>query len=149
VPAVTILGGVVGVLAAQRYYGDVPTSASLAVYLGVTVILGVVRLIVWAWLLAVVSRGAMAGEGPPGGWVFATIGAAAVLISLVLVNLTGAIDLPSQDVATWLGYVIVVAYAAGNVLLLLAFVVGLPDLADDDELDDDVGGEVFERRTAR
>jgi hypothetical protein len=138
VPAVTILGAVVGVLAAQRYYGDVPASPALAIYLGATVILGVVRLIVWAWLLTVTARGVMAGEVPPGGWLLATLGAAAVLASLVLVNLTGAIDLPSEDVATWLGYVIVVGYAAGNVILLLAFALGLPELPDDDEDDLDI-----------
>ena len=71
----------------------------------------------------------MAGEGPSGGWALAAIGAAAVLVSLVVLNVTGAVDLPSADVANVVSYLIVIAYAAGNVLLLLAFVMGLPDLA--------------------
>ena len=68
-----------------------------------------------------------------------------MLVSLVVLNVTGAVDLPSADVANVVSYLIVIAYAAGNVLLLLAFVLGLPDLADaDDTWDDD--GEAFVRR---
>ena len=59
--------------------------------------------------------------------------------------MTGAVDLPSADVANVVSYLIVIAYAAGNVLLLLAFVLGLPALPDaDDRWDDD--GEGFDRR---
>jgi hypothetical protein len=137
VPAATIFGGVAGVLAAERFYGDAPMSPLLAIYLATTVVLGAIRLVVWANLLAVATRGAMAGEEPSGGWLLGTLGAAAVAFSLVLVNMNNILDLPSQDAATWLGYVIVVGYAVGNVVLLAAFAIGLPLIpgSEDDDVD--------------
>lgn len=136
VPAATIFAAVAGVLAVAQFYGDVAMSFTLAIYLGSTVVLGVVRLVVWANLLAVGLRGSTAGEDPSGGWVAATLGAAAVAAALVLVNLSNLIAMPSQDAATWYGYLIVAGYAAGNALVLLAFAVGLPVLGDDGEDDD-------------
>ncbi len=144
VPVVTIFGTVVGVLAAERFYGDAPMSPFLAAYLAATIIFGVVRLIVWAYLLSVGVRGALAGEDPRPGWTLVTFGAALVLISLVLVNVTNTIDLPTETVAAWVGYAIVVGYALGNVLVLAAFTVGLPELdgyEDEDEDEDEDAGD--------
>ncbi len=146
VPTVTVIAGVVGVVAAGRAFGDLPMTPSLAIYLGATIVLSVVRVIVWAYLLAVTTRGAMAGEAPAGGWALAAVGAAAVLVSLVVLNVTGALDLPTADVANVVSYGIVVAYAAGNLLLLLAFVLGLPDLSDADDTWDDDAGRTVSRR---
>ena len=42
-----------GVVAAGRAFGDLPMTPSLALYLGTTIVLSVVRVIVWAYLLAV------------------------------------------------------------------------------------------------
>ena len=137
VPLATIFGAVVGVLAAARFYGDVAMSPTLAIYLGATIVLSVVRLVVWANLLGVGVRGSTAGEAPSAGWVAATLGAAAVVVALVLVNLSNVVDLPSEDAATWYGYAIVVGYAVGNALLLLAFAIGLPALDDDADDDED------------
>jgi hypothetical protein len=138
VPAATIFGGIAGVLAAERFYGDAPMSPVLAIYLATTVILGAIRLVVWANLLAVAGRGAMAGEDPRSGWLLGTLGAAAVAFSLVLVNMNNILELPSEDAATWLGYVIVVGYAVGNLVLLAAFAIGLPLIrgSEDDDVDD-------------
>jgi hypothetical protein len=143
VPAATIFGSLVGVVAAELYFGDAPMSPILAIYLAATIILGVVRVVMWAALLAVGARGAAAGEDPQSGWILVTLGAATVLVSLVLLNLTNVIDLPSEDIATWLGYVIAVAYAVGNLLLLLAFVAGLPAMP---ETEDDDAVETASRR---
>jgi hypothetical protein len=145
VPAAVVFCGLIGVLDAEKIFGDVPMSPTLAIYLAATIILGALRLAVWAYLLAVTARGSAAGEDPAIGWILAMFGTAAVAISLVLVNLNDVVDLPSEDAATWLGYVIVVGYAIGNVVLLLAFAAGLPALADAD--DDD--GEGFEDGPSR
>jgi hypothetical protein len=140
VPAAAIFGGYVGVLAADVFLGDAPMSPPMAIYLAATVVLGALRLVVWAYLLAVAARGATAGEDPTSGWSLAALAAATVTVSLMLVNLNNVLDLPSEDVATWLGYVIVVGYAVGNVLLLVAFAAGLPVLpgSEDDDDDDEV-----------
>jgi hypothetical protein len=139
VPAAAIVGGFAGVLAAERFYADDPMSPTLAIFLGATIILSALRMVVWAYLLVVAARGATAGEDPPSGWILATLGAAMVAFSLVLVNVSNMLDLPSEDAATWLGYVIVVGYAIGNLVVLLAFASGLPVVPgseDDDDFDD-------------
>jgi len=46
VPAVTVIVSVVGVTAAGRAFGDLPMTPSLALYLGTTIVLSVVRVIV-------------------------------------------------------------------------------------------------------
>ena len=56
VPVATVFGTVVGVLAVSRIqFGDTPMTPSLAIYLASSVILGVVRVVVWACLASVVD----------------------------------------------------------------------------------------------
>src|SRR4051812_8268713 len=153
VPVATVFATVVGVLAVARIdFGGTPMTPPLAIYLASSVILGVVRIVIWAFLSAVVTRGWLEGEEPRSGWALASIGTWLVLLTLLIVNLTGVIEVPEGTVGTGLGYVIVSAYAVGHLLLLFAFLVGLPmievagtaddaDDADDDGLEDDEGDE--------
>ena len=137
VPAAAVFGGLIGVIDAQNLYAEAPIAPSLVVYIAATIILGALRLIVWAYLVAITARGAVAGEEPHGGWILATIGAATVTVALVLVNLNNVLDFPSEDAATLFGYVTVVGYAVGNVVLLAAFASGLPLIpgSEDDDVD--------------
>ena len=58
VPVATVFGALVGVLAVSRIeFGGTPMTPPLAIYLASSVILGVVRLAVWACLSSVVTRG--------------------------------------------------------------------------------------------
>jgi hypothetical protein len=151
VPVATVFGALVGVLAVSRIqFGDTPMTPPLAIYLASSVILGVLRIVMWAWLASVAVRGWLAGEDPRSGWGLATAAAAFVLLALALVNLSGLFDIPNDAFGTALGYAIVIAYAGGHVLLLAAFAVGLPEIAtdddgefdpDDDYDDDDYDGE--------
>ena len=147
VPVATVFGTIVGVLAVSRIdFGTTPMTPPLAIYLASSVILGVVRIAVWAFLSSVVTRGWLEGEEPRAGWGLASVATWLVLLTLAIVNLTGVIQVPDDTFGTLLGYAIVIAYAAGHVLLLLAFLVGLPkievddteaDAADEDHEDDE------------
>ena len=142
VPTAAIFGTVVGVLTVSRLQlGDTPMSPTLAIYLGASVVLGVVRLVVWVYLATVITRGAQAGEDPRAGWRLGMLGAGLVIIALVLVNLNGLLDIQDQAFVTAYRYAIILGYALGHVSLFGAFVVGLPasDEFDDDkdEFDDD------------
>jgi hypothetical protein len=64
----------------------------------------------------------------------------------VLVNLPGVFDLQDQTLVQIYGWIIVIAYSGGHLLLLGAFGLGLPSLDEpdddedeDDEMDDEVG----------
>jgi hypothetical protein len=154
VPVATIFATVVGVLAVSRLdLSGTPMTPTLAIYLGSSVILGVLRFAVWAFLSSVVTRGWLEGEEPRSGWALASIGTWLVLLTLAIVNLTGVIQIADDIFGTLLGYFIVLAYAGGHLLLLLAFLVGLPkvevdETADDEDLyeddEDDEDGDVFE-----
>jgi len=137
VPVATVFGTVVGVLAVSRIqFGDTQMTPPLAIYLASSVVLGVLRIVMWAWLASVVIRGWLAGEDPRSGWGLASTSAALVLLALALVNLSGLFDIPTDAFGTALGYVIVMSYAGGHILLLAAFAVGLPEIDDIDEDDD-------------
>ena len=141
VPIAAIFGTVVGVLAVSRIQlGDTPWSPTLAIYLGASVILGILRITVWAYLTTALIRGLVAGEEPRGGWLLGVIGGTLVVLALVLVNLSGVVDITDQTLSTLYGYVIVLSYSLGHVGLLAAFALGLPSLEgleEDDEDDED------------
>jgi hypothetical protein len=141
VPVATIFATVVGVLAVSRIdFSGTPMTPTLAIYLASSVILGVLRFAVWAFLSSVVTRGWLEGEEPRSGWGLASIGTWLVLLTLVIVNLTGVIQVGDDIFGTLLGYFIVIAYAGGHLLLLLAFLVGLPKVEGDEttgDLDED------------
>jgi hypothetical protein len=138
VPLATVFGTVVGVLAVSRIqFGDTPMTPPLIIYLASSVILGVLRIVMWAWLASVTTRGWLAGEDPRSGWGLASVATVFVLLALAIVNLSGLITVADDAFGTGLGYVIVLAYSAGHLLLLAAFAVGLPALDDLDEADVD------------
>ena len=142
VPVATVLATIAGVLAVSRLdLGDTPMSPSLAIFLGSQVVLGILRVAAWAYLAAVVTRGWRAGEAPPSGWVLGVLAAGLVLFALALVNLNGLLDVRDDTLVTLYGYVVAASYALGHVCLLLAFAVGLPELDEvEDEEEDDIEG---------
>ena len=137
VPFAVVFGSIVGVLAVSRIqFGDTVMSPTLIVYLGSSVVLGVLRVAVWAFLASVATRGWLASEGPRPTWGMAALATGFVLLALALVNLSGLIDVPDNAFGTGLGYVIVITYAGGHFLLLAAFAAGLPAIDTDDEEND-------------
>jgi hypothetical protein len=137
VPVATVFGTVVGVLAIQRQFSDVAMVPALVVYLGSSVVLGVLRIAVWAYFASVATRGWIAGEDPRSGWGLASLATGFVLIALVIVNLGSLFEIPDDAIGTLLGYVTVIAYAGGHLLLLAAFAVGLPEIDDVEDGDTD------------
>ena len=140
VPVATVLATIAGVLAVSRLdLGGTPMSPPLAIYLGSSVILGILRVAVWAYLAAVATRGWRAREEPSTGWSLVVLGAWLVLLALALVNLNGLIENEDPTFVTVYGYVVAASYALGHLCLLAAFAVGLPalDEVDEDEVEDD------------
>ena len=152
VPVAAVFGTVVGVLTVSGLdLGDLQMSPTLGIYLGTSVVLGVVRIVAWAYLATAATRGWLASEDPAKGWGLGAVGAGFVVFALVLVNLNGLLAIQDATFATVYRYLIVIAYAFGHIGLLLAFALGLPALGwsddededddfddDDDEFDDDV-----------
>ena len=145
VPGATIFGAIVGVLAAQGQIEGVSMTPALFIYVGSSVILGVLRIAVWAFLASVLTRGWAAGEDPRSGWGLATAATVLVIVALVIINLGGMIGITDEAIGTVLGYVTVVLYSGGHLLLLAGFAVGLPAIdepeapdTDDDDEDDAV-----------
>ena len=138
VPIMTVFGTVFGVLSAATGNLDgVTLSPVLAIYVGSSVFFGVLRIVVWASLLTSLWRGWRAGEDPLEGWGLGMLGAGFVIVTLVLLNLGGVLDPQNPDFNTVYGYVTVVSYGIGHVLLLAGFLVGLPALDwEDDDLEE-------------
>lgn len=145
VTVLAIFGTVVGIVSVARIdLGTLTMSVGLAFYLASIVIFGVVRIVAWGYLTAAAAGGATANEEPPAGWRLATLGGAAVLVALLLVNVGGLFEFADQTLSDIYGYVTIVFYALGLLFLLAAFVARLPALGeagdveeDDDEEDED------------
>ncbi len=134
VPAVAMLATMVGVISVgQIDFGDTPMSPTLAIYLGVSVVLGVIRISAWTYLAAVATRGWLADEQPASGWGLGIVAAGLVIAALALVNLGGVIPLTDETANSLYGIAIVLAYGFGHLALFAAFAVGLPAL--DGEID--------------
>ena len=134
VSVAAVFGTAVGVLAVSRLQlVDTPMSPTLVVYLGATVVLGVLRIAAWAYVAASAARGWEANEDPSGGWRLGALGAALIVAALVLVNLNGLLDIADQTLVTVYAYAIVLPYVLGHVILLAAFALGLPSLDDPDD----------------
>jgi hypothetical protein len=140
-----VLATVAGVIAVARIdLGDMAMSPPLAIFLGSSVILGILRVAVWAYLAAVATRGWRAGEEPTAGWSLAILAAGLVLLALALADLNGLIEVQDPTIATLYSYVLSTAYALGHVCLLAAFAVGLPTLDETDEVEDEEFEEDFD-----
>ena len=75
-----------------------------------------------------------------------------MVLTLVLLNLGGILDAQNPDFNTIYGYIAVISYGIGHVLLLAAFVARLPALdPEEDEAEEEEEVEVFVRpaRSAR
>jgi hypothetical protein len=137
VPVAAVFATIVGTVSVAGIdLGDAPMSPTLLLYLGTSVVLGIIRISVWTYLLATVIRGFAAGERPPVGWALAAVASALVIVALAMVNLGGVLPFEDEDVYSAYGYAIVLAYGLGHIALFGAFAVGLPDLVQ--ATDDDV-----------
>ena len=133
VPLATAFATVLGIVGATRLDLGATVPRIVSVYIGSSVVLGILRVATWAYLLAAALRGALAGEEPSTGWRLAAWGAGIVLFALVLVNLVGLLEVPEQWVIEAYQWTVVLAYALGHLFLLVAFTLGLPSV---DPLDD-------------
>jgi hypothetical protein len=138
VTVLAIFGTVVGIVSVARIdLGTLAMSVGLAFYLASIVVFGVVRIVAWGYLTAAAAGGTTANEDPPAGWRLATLGGAAVLVALLMVNIGGLFEITDPTLDTLYGYVTIVLYALGLLFLLAAFVVGLPALGEAGDLDDE------------
>ncbi len=150
VPIAAIFATIVGTVAvAEIDLGDAPMSPTLFLYLATSVVLGIIRMAVWAYLLAVATRGAAALERPRLGWGLAAVAAGLVIVALAMVNLGGVISLADPTVNSVYGYAIVLAYGLGHIALFVAFAIGLPALGDDGSEAEDVGTPAGRARSRR
>ena len=137
-PIMAVFGVVAGVdSVVQLDLGPLTLSPTLAVYLGSSVVLGVLRIVVWSYLTTIAWRGWRAGEDPRNGWGLAMLGAGSVIVALILVNVGGLIKGFDDTVSSVYAFLTLIAYALGHVLVLAGFLVGLPELDDDEDDEDD------------
>jgi hypothetical protein len=149
VPVATGFATVSGIVGATRLEIGAPVSAIIPIYIGSSVILGILRVAAWSYLLASALRGIAAGEDPRGGWQLAAWASGIVLFALVLLNIVGLVTVPEVWILDLYQWTVVFAYAIGHLGLLVAFTVGLPSLDPDDYTDyDEDNDEGFEAEEA-
>ena len=142
VPLATAFATVFGIVGATRLEVGDQVSPVVPVYIGSSVLLGIIRVAAWSYLLASALRGLSAGEEPTTGWRLAAVAAGIVLFALVLLNVVSLATVPAEWVIDLYQWTVVIAYALGHLLLLIAFTLGLPSLdPSDDDFEYDEGFE--------
>jgi hypothetical protein len=149
VPLATILATVAGVIEVSRL--DIPLGSltpALVFYVAAAFVPGILQMGVWAYLLAITTRGWRAGDAPAVGWRLGVLGPALVLGSFLLIYVVRILELQASLGDPYL-YIVSGAYALGYLSLLFAFFAGLPEIAEDgdqvgdedDEVDHEADGE--------
>ncbi len=133
VPLAVAFATVLGIVGATRLDVGDAVPAIIPIYIGSSVILGILRVAVWSYLLASALRGIVAGEDPRVGWQLAALASGIVLFALVLINVVGLVAAPEEWIIDLYQWTVVFAYALGHLCLLVAFTLGLPSLDPDDE----------------
>ncbi len=137
------LGLLAVVIAAARLllFRDLPAEVSsiMPVLIAVSLVSTVAFVGSWSYLTGVAFLGWVAGESPRIGWVLAAAGGLAILLASAIGTVVGLIGTTSPD-GNIFAFVVSWLTGAGWLLLLLAFVTGLPstrDLASVDLATDD------------
>lgn len=125
-------------------FDAIPMTPTVILYLGSTVVLGILSVAAWAYLAAVAVRGARAGEEPESGWTIGALASLAIVIAFgVNAGLGFATATPeNQALLTGLAQTTAVVFAVGYLGLIVGLLLGLPSLEppvyeDDDEETDD------------
>ena len=152
VPLAIAFATIFGVVGATRLELGDPVPAVVPFYIASSVLLGIIRVAAWAYLLTAALRGLMAGEDPRDGWRLVALAAGIVVFALALVNIVGLLEVPEAWVLDLYQWTVVLAYALGHLLLLVAFTIGTPSLDPEDDADfagyDEANDEGFEAEEA-
>jgi hypothetical protein len=137
VPVATVLATIAGVVEISRLgLFDVAMSPTYLLFLGTILISGILQVAIWAYVLAVTTRGWRAGEAPGVGWRFGVLSGTFVLGAFAMIYGSRIFDLDAA-LGDLLFYAVTFAYAVGYLSLLVAFGVGLPEIDQDDQEDED------------
>jgi hypothetical protein len=133
VAALTLVAGVTNVLNLVNLSADIPEGA-VAVYFWLTVLSVAISLLSvfgWAYLAGVTLVAWRSGEEPPRGWGLAAFGSGLVLLGLAVSGVFATVGVFASPLPNELSIGILAAFALGYVLLLVAFLAGLPAGIDD------------------
>jgi hypothetical protein len=138
VPIATLLASLSAVSSVvQVAQGDTTITPTYAVYIGGAVVVGILRIVAWAFLTAAAIRGWTADEDPGIGWRLAALGGGFVLVAIALSTAESLLQI--QDASLWIFYLTGSIFALGHLCLLAGFALGLPALEPLETLDDEPG----------
>jgi len=126
--ALTVVVAVTNVLNLVDLSLGIPPDAIVA-YFWLTVLsvaLSLLSVFGWAYLAGVALIGWRTGEGPLRGWRLAALGAGVVLLGLAVSGVIATVGVFTTPLPDELSIGILAAFALGYVLLLAAFLAGVP-----------------------
>ena len=100
-------------------------------------VLGLITVGSWAYFTVSATGGAIIGESPRNGWQLASAGGWLMLLTFGIITTEGLIQPSDENVVAVLVWTTAILAAVGQLAVLAAFAVGLPELDDLDEFDDD------------
>jgi len=122
------LGVISAVLSIGAFLAEgIASSPSLLVQVGLGIVLSLASTFAWAYLAAITVGGAVAGESPQRAWRLAAIAVGVLIVSPLVSTAIVAVTIAAP--ANPLLWVVGVATALAWLLLLAAFVMGVPSPA--------------------
>jgi hypothetical protein len=123
--ALAVIGTVVSIASVAQFGIDLSGPGG-ALVLAIDIALALFTSIVWAYLVAVTVGGVLAGDAPTMAWRLAALGTAIIFVFRLLAGIVIGVGEPWTSLVVLGGYVAL----AGWLLILVAFWLGLPALAD-------------------
>jgi hypothetical protein len=133
VAALTLVAGVTNVLMLINLSLDIPADAVMAYYwlTVLSVAISLLSLFGWAYFAGAAVVGWRSGESPSRAWGLASLGGGLILVGLTVSGVIGAIGVFGAPLPNELSILILGAFALGYLVLLAAFLIGLPDDPDE------------------
>lgn len=132
---ITLLVGLVATLlvvsrivtAPQMLPGPARTTPDVILYVGSSIVLGILSILAWSYLTITALRGVHAHEEPRIGWGLGALSGAVALAASETFGFLTMFVLPDLSVAGYL-FLVSALFALGPLALLTAFAFGLPSL---------------------
>lgn len=111
--------------------GDLPADSSMTIgtLVAVSLSLTTLNLLAWGYLTLTAGRGWLAGEAPSRGWLAATLAGVCLFLSTIIVAALNWVAIAPSDATLAVAQLAGLISFAASVLLLVAFVIGLPSTA--------------------
>ncbi len=135
----------------QTDLSNLEMTPPLWAYLIGSIVLSIVTILAWSYLAMSLVRSALSGEEPGPGWLAGALGVSLIVMTFAIGAWANLVRSTNETLTTVVFWVTNTSYSIGFLLLLVAFLLGMPSLEPVEwgEDDSDLGDGAEDRSRAR